>query len=114
MEHKMKWSLFITLSIMIACGFNLFAQNHNYICPDVQVNRQSIEVQTGGRYKPASNASGQYLRVLFVFAQFSGDNRTFPDWTYGQLPTYANKLVDSVTASQYRSFHIMAESASYR
>lgn len=75
----------------------------NYICPEVQVNKGAQEAQTGGIYKPASNAPGQYSRVLFVFAQFSGDNRTFHDWTYGQLPNYANQLVDSVTSSNYRA-----------
>lgn len=104
MEQKMKALQFFILSFLIVINAVVYSQSYNDNCPVVQVNRQSIEAQTGGRYKPASNAPGQYLRVLFVFAQFSGDNRTFPDWTYGQLPTYANKLVDSVTASQYRSF----------
>lgn len=100
----MKRLLFIILSFVIVCNSNLFSQNYNDICPVVQINQRSLEAQTGGLYKPSQNAPGQYLRVLFVFAQFSGDNRTFPDWTYLQLPTYANNLVATTTASQYNSF----------
>lgn len=102
----MKALHFFILSFLIVINAVVYSQNYNDNCPVVHVNRQSIEAQTGGRYKPASNALGQYLRVLIVFAQFSGDNRTFPDWTYGQLPTYANKLVDSVTSSSYSSFTV--------
>lgn len=100
----MKRLIFFGLSFLIVFSSGLFSQNYDDICPDVLVNKQALSAQTGGKYKPASHAPGQYLRVLIVFAQFSGDERIFSDWTYGQIPTYSNKLVSTVTASQYGSF----------
>lgn len=104
----MKRLLFVLLSFVIILNSNLFSQQYPEVCPDIPINiaarPTSTLTQKGGLYKPASNAPGQYLRVLIVFAEFSGDNRTFGDWTYGQLPTYSDKIVDSVTAAHYRSF----------
>jgi len=58
---------------------------------------------TGGRYKPSSNAPGQYFRILIVFAEFESDNSTIANWTKGSLPTWANDLIDQVPSSSYRS-----------
>lgn len=106
MELKMKHLLFLIMALAFVINYNIYSQNYNYTCPEVQINIEAVEAQTGGIYKLSSNAPGKYLRVFFVFVQFSGDNRVFPDWTYGQLPAYANQLVDSVTSSQYRSFTV--------
>lgn len=100
----MKRLFFFILSFFIVLSPGLFSQNYNDICPDILVNKQALSAQSGGKYKPASHAPGQYLRVLIVFAQFSGDERIFSDWTYGQIPTYSDKLVSPVTATQYGSF----------
>jgi len=58
---------------------------------------------TGGKYKPSSNAPGQYFRVLFVFAQFESDATVISNWTKGSLPTWANNLIDQAPSSSYRN-----------
>jgi hypothetical protein len=101
----MKPFIYLVLAFLLSSLSTLNSQEFEYYnCPEVQVNRNAQEAQFGGLYKPSITERGQYFRVLFVFAQFSDDNRTFPDWTYGQLPTYAYNIVDSVVADNYRSF----------
>lgn len=83
---------------------NTSAQIYDIQCPDLVVTKFALEAQTGGKFKPSSNSPGQYLRILFVFAQFNGDTSVHSNWTYGQLPDYHNKLVDSIVSSSYRAF----------
>lgn len=94
-------NIYILIVLSIGC---LNAQIPDINCSEVTLSKTAIEAQTGGKYKPSSNAPGQYFRILFVFAQFSGDTNYFGDWTFGQLPGYHNNLVDSVVAATYRAF----------
>jgi len=75
-----------------------------YHCTDdpVYVGR-AIENQTGGYFKPAMTAPGEYFRILFVYAGFANDTAQASDWTLGQLPAYARNLADSTVESIYRS-----------
>lgn len=100
----MKKHLLNLVIIVMVINSLVFAQIPDFHCSVVPVKKGALESQVGGKYKPSSNAPGQYFRILFVFVQFSGDNRNFSDWTYGQLPTYHNKIVDSLAASTYRAF----------
>lgn len=98
-------TLFFTIVVLFIISFSAAeAQIPDISCPEVPLNKSAIEAQVGGKFKPSSNSPGQYFRILFVFAQFSGDTNYYSDWSYGQLPNYYNKIVDSVIASTYRAF----------
>lgn len=100
----MKNFILNTFLLIISYSGISFSQIPDITCTEVPVNKSAVEAQTGGKFKPSSNAPGQYFRILIVFAQFSGDTNYYGDWTYGQLPTYHNKIVDSLVASTYRAF----------
>lgn len=69
----------LSLVILIILLTNYNKAQINIDCGNIPVEKNAIAAQTGGKYKPSSNAPGQYLRILFVFAQFSGDTRNFED-----------------------------------
>lgn len=68
------------------------------------LKNSSIFATIGGKYKPSANASGQFFRILFVFAQFQSDNETIPGWPKGSLPDWASNVIDNVPASTYRPY----------
>lgn len=68
----------IFLLIILSSGIS-FSQIPDITCTEVPVNKSAIEAQTGGKFKPSSNAPGQYFRILIVFAQFSGDTNYYGD-----------------------------------
>jgi hypothetical protein len=101
--RKYAINILILILIVIISKIN-FAQIPDIVCTEPQINKSAIEAQTGGLYKPSSTAPGQYFRILFVFAEFTGDTNNYDNWNYGQLPNYANNIVDSVVSSSYRPF----------
>lgn len=99
---------------MLAGFLNTYCQIDDVFCPipvpPTQFNIQreaaaGILQQGKGAYKPAINAPGQYFRVLFVFAQFSGDNAPSSNWLSGSLPVWAGDLVDP-TPNSYRPLSV--------
>ncbi len=56
--------------------------------------------QIGGQYAPAKTPNGSYLRILCIFAQFTGDNKdpNDPNWYPNQMPTWANTFIGTVAA----------------
>ncbi len=83
----------------------LYPQFNDIVCGSTSTNGESlIYAITGGKFKPSANASGQFFRVLFVFAQFQSDNETIPGWPKGSLPDWASTVIDNVPAASYRQY----------
>lgn len=97
----------INFVFFLILGFSVVtAQDFNYYCPEPPIAETAEMSQIGGLYKPSMNAPNEFFRILVVFVQFSGDNRYFSDWQYGQLPTYSNYILDSIKSYTYKSMSI--------
>lgn len=83
----------------------LFPQFNDIVCGSTSTTENSpLFATVGGKYKPSANLSGQFFRVLFVFAQFQSDNEIIPGWPKGSLPDWASNIIDNVPASSYRQY----------
>jgi hypothetical protein len=83
----------------------LFPQFNDIVCGSISTTENSpLFATVGGKYKPSANLSGQFFRVLFVFAQFQSDNEIIPGWPKGSLPDWASNIIDNVPASSYRQY----------
>jgi len=51
--------------------------------------------QIGGMHAPAKTLNGAYVRIFYVFAQFSGDNKNINDanWPKDSMPIWANSFI---------------------
>lgn len=85
----------------------LYPQFNDIVCGSSSAKGESsIHAITGGKFKPSANASGQFFRILFVFAQFQSDTTVIPGWQKGSLPDWASTVIDTTPASSYRQFTI--------
>ena len=55
-----------------------YPQFNDIECGSTTTKNSSISATVGGKYKPSANVSGQFFRVLFVFAQFQSDTTVIP------------------------------------
>lgn len=87
--------------------FPLYPQFNDIVCGSSSTKGESsIYAITGGKFKPSANASGQFFRILFVFAQFQSDTTVIPGWQKGSLPDWASTVIDTAPASSYRQYTI--------
>jgi len=85
--------------------FPLYPQFNDIVCGSSSTKGESsIYAITGGKFKPSANASGQFFRILFVFAQFQSDTTVIPGWQKGSLPDWASTVIDTTPASSYRQY----------
>lgn len=102
---KPKFSIFV-LTFFIVYAQN-FAQIEVLTCGlDPNIEQSSIMAAIGGKYKPSSNAPGEYFRALYVFAQFASDTKEIPNWSKNSLPTWAYDFVDQAVADDYSQFTV--------
>lgn len=106
---------FIPLIILFFC-YQVLAQVQSLNCTAEQITQgSSIMATVGGKYKPSSNAPGEYFRALYVFAQFASDNNSISNWPKGSLPDWAYDFVDQQVSQNYSQltvseyFDIMSE-----
>ncbi len=106
MKPLIKNFLFAIFSILLIASFTI-AQTNNIACdfsPDTP--KGELAAVVGGKYKPSSNAPGEYLRALIVFAQFQSDITSVPDWLKDSLPKWAYNWIDSNPSISYRNYTI--------
>jgi len=101
----MKRLFVLTFLLSIFCGSLRVLATDDPGCL-ITSGESSLYAVTGGRYKPAKNASGEFMRALIVFAQFSGDTSVISNWTKDSKPTWAGNLIDSTVSSSYRNLTI--------
>ncbi|NCS88187.1 MAG: hypothetical protein AUK34_12135 [Ignavibacteria bacterium CG2_30_36_16] len=94
----------LTCSFLFLISISIFPQEPDVICPVVQVDKSAEYAQVGGIFKPSQNAPGEFLRVLIVFAEFEDDTNEYTTWDYGELPFYANSILDASPSSTYTPF----------
>lgn len=78
----------------------IFPQTNNSIVCETETTT-APGATTWGKYKPAQTATGEYFRVLIVYAQFASDTKTDTEWPLNSLPTWANSIIASSVSSSY-------------
>ena len=91
------------LLLFLLFSFSLVAQDLSITCNMSAGTPSTPYAATGGKYKPSANASGQYFRVLIIFAQFASDNQSISNWPKNSLPDWASNIIDQNPSSSYRS-----------
>ena len=87
----------ITFVFIVAQNFS--QTNNQIVCETTSVTEPGSTVW--GKYKPAQTASGEYFRILIVYAQFASDNLQDSEWPLNQIPSWANNIVAANVGSSY-------------
>jgi hypothetical protein len=101
----MKFFILLFVFNVLFIANDTYSQNIQINCSATNEN-SGLQAVEGGLYKPSANASGEYFRALFVFAQFQSDTENIPDWPKNSLPIWANNIIDSAPSSSYRAYTI--------
>jgi M6 family metalloprotease-like protein len=97
-EMRKRFLLFV-IFFVFAVVQNFPQSINQIVCETTTVTEPGST--TYGLYKPAQTASGEYFRVLIVYAQFASDNLQDSEWPLNQLPGWANNIVSTNVSSSY-------------
>jgi hypothetical protein len=93
------YSLVICFLLTVQFIYPQSIDYEEFICGEI--SGSGDESQEGGKFKPSETGSGEYFRILIVFAQFADDNEIFSGWTSGELPDWADEFIDDESGSTY-------------
>ncbi len=91
--------LLTVISFVFIVAQNFSQTNNQIVCETTSVTEPGSNVW--GKYKPAQTESGEYFRILIVYAQFASDNLQDSVWPLNQLPSWANNIVATNVSSSY-------------
>lgn len=93
--------------IVLFFSYQVYTQVESFGCgSDALIEESSVTATIGGKYKPSSNAPGEYFRALYVFAQFASDTKEISNWPKNSLPDWAYDFVDQQVAGSYSQFTV--------
>ena len=100
MEVKMKTRILLYAVMFLVFVSYIFPQTNNSIVCETETTT-APGATTWGKYKPAQTATGEYFRILIVYAQFASDTQTDTEWPLNYLPNWANSFIAGSVSSSY-------------
>lgn len=98
----------IILILILGNFFSIIANSHEseLNCASSLQENTSMQAISGGKYKPSSTGSNEYVKALVVFVQFQDTdvdvNNT--SWPKDQMPIWAHDLISSGVSNNYPEF----------